>query len=148
MALRHLASRYSAWKTAGPALARAASSAPKVADKIVTVTVVDQVGRRHVLRGLEGQSIVDVVQENSSMFSGDVVCLSPEGQGRGEMHVKVPNEMEAHLPMTHDDTKVLGSVAAQGTIDKHSRLGSRVILSKDKDNMLVAIGALAPWAAV
>lgn len=36
----------------------------------MTVTIVDQLGRRHVLRGLEGQSLVDVVLQNGS-FEGE-----------------------------------------------------------------------------
>lgn len=37
----------------------------------VTFTVVDKLGRRHVLRGLEGQSVVDVVQQNGETLGED-----------------------------------------------------------------------------
>ena len=48
-----------------------------------------------------------------------VVCLSPEGRERWEMHVKVPNELASMLPAPRGDDKlVLENVAQTGTIDK------------------------------
>lgn len=37
----------------------------------VQLTVVDREGNRHVLRGLEGQSVADVIEGNIDTFGND-----------------------------------------------------------------------------
>jgi hypothetical protein len=48
-----------------------------------------------------------------------VVCLSPDGRDKWEMHIKVPNELDSLVPPpVGDDVIALQNVAQPGTIDK------------------------------
>jgi hypothetical protein len=60
--------------------------------------------------------------------------------------VKIPNEMLTKNPVGGtDDQAFLSELAATGTIDIHSRLASRIVLDKDMQGSLVALGELSPW---
>lgn len=112
----------------------------------VPLTVVDLEGRRHALRGLEGQSVADVLSDNIDTFSSDVVALSPEGSDAYESHVKIPAELFPVYPApTGDAAAELSQVAADGSIDEHSRLASSIKLTKAEGPLLIGLGALAPW---
>ena len=82
------------------------------------LTVVDGEGRRHVLRGLAGQSVVDVLEGHLDTLGDDVVCLSPEGRGVREAHVKLPNELLAAFPApAGDDARFLQDIADARSLD-------------------------------
>lgn len=76
----------------------------------------------------------------------DAVARSPEGRGSVEAHVKVPNEMLVKVPApAGDDQAFLSELADSNSIDVHSRLASRIVLDKDMQGTLVALGKLNPW---
>eukprot|EP00887_Chlorella_sp_A99_P004617 scaffold4.g4617.t1 len=142
LSLRHL--QRAGWL---PTLARAASSsAPSVYDKLIQFTIVDKLGRRHVVRGLEGQSIVDVIAAHSEQLGEDVLCLSPDGRDKWDVHIKVPVELLDRVPLSdRDDVIALEQVADPKSLNEHSRLGSKVILSKDLNGTLIAIADNYFW---
>lgn len=51
----------------------------------VQLTVVDREGHRHVLRGLEGQTVADVLENNVELFGDDGEPVEGVGRERGEM---------------------------------------------------------------
>ena len=148
------------------------------------LTLVDLDGRRHVLRGLEGQSLVEVLQGHVDTLGEDserarscccwaccmhqcgqpaarllllllasrgapraserwtlstragpptprslpparppppaaVVCLTPEGRGKWEAHVKVPTELAGSVPPpAGDDARYLAEIATPASLDE------------------------------
>ena len=75
-----------------------------------------------------------------------MIARSPEGRGAGEAHVKIPNELLQRFPSPQgDDERWLSEVAEDGSIDRHSRLASRIVLDRSMKGTLVALGDLYPW---
>lgn len=121
------------------------SSQPTVYDRMVQVTVIDKEGRRHMFRGLEGQKLVDVLVANEDQLGQEnVLCLSPEGRGVMECHVKVPNEYLTAIPAPNEDEQKALTQIAEG-MTANSRLASKITLSKGLNDMLVALGDNYPW---
>lgn len=148
MALRQLAQAAGLLRgSAG--LLRPFATAPSVYDKLVQLTVVDSEGRRHVVRGTVGQSVVDLLEGHMDTLGEEGICLSPDGRGAREAHIKLPQELLAAFPPhTGDDARFLAEVADPGSLDRHSRLGSKVTLSKELDGTVLALGALYPWKSL
>jgi hypothetical protein len=74
------------------------------------------------------------------------VCLGAEGRGKWDAHIKVPNELAARVPVPEgDEARLLAEVADPASLDVHSRLGSRVVLGRELDGTLLALGDLYPW---
>jgi hypothetical protein len=122
------------------------STQPTVFDKIVQFTIIDKLGRRHTIRGLEGQTIVDVLESRRDTFGDDALALGPEGHGTYEAHIKLPNELLATYPPPQGhDNDFLYTVADQSDLDKHSRLASKVVLTQEMNGAPIALGSLAPW---
>jgi len=149
MALRQLASRTGLWRTAAEHAVRwqsaAAAATPTVYDKMVQVTVIDKAGRRHPVRGLAGQTLVQALEQQDALDVSDYLCLSPEGRGEWELVVSVPNEFTTRIPAPgEDDVKSLEQIAERA-ITSNTRLGSKIVLNKDLNQMLVALGEAYPW---
>ncbi|PRW59051.1 NADH:ubiquinone oxidoreductase 22 kDa subunit [Chlorella sorokiniana] len=145
MALRQLAARagFRSW------LRPFSSTAPSVFDKLVQITIVDGQGRRHVLRGVQGQPLTTVLEGHMDTLGEQTLCLSPDGRGVPEAHVKLPTELLAAFPApAGDDARYLQEVAQRGSLDAHSRLGSKVVLSKELDGAVIALGELYPWKSL
>ncbi|KAK9790509.1 hypothetical protein WJX73_000656 [Symbiochloris irregularis] len=135
-----------AWRSCGASLCRWQHGG-SVYDKMVQVTIVGLDGRRHLVRGLEGQPLVNVLHVNEDAFGEDVVGLSPEGRGALEAHVLVPNEALASIPpLNADDTRVLEQLSPD--LQPNSRLASRIKLSKTLNQMVIALGAIRPWKSL
>lgn len=112
----------------------------------IEITVIDKDGRRHALRGVTGQNLAELLAAHVDTLGDDAVAGSPEGRGSVEAHVKVPNEMLVKVPAPAGDDQVfLSELAGSGTVDVHSRLASRIVLDKDMQGTLVALGELSPW---
>lgn len=110
------------------------------------MTVIDKVGRHHVLRGLEGQNVASLLEQHAETLGDDVIGSSPEGRGKGEAHVKVPNELMTMLPSpTSEEQRYLAEIAEGSSLDKHSRLASRIILDQRMQGALVSLSDLKPW---
>lgn len=63
-----------------------------------------------------------------------------------DAHVKIPNEMlDVIPPPTGDDKAVIEELADPASLDKHSRLGSRIVLSKALQGVVLSIGDIYPW---
>ncbi|KAK2077155.1 hypothetical protein QBZ16_004789 [Prototheca wickerhamii] len=139
--LRQLAS--ATLRATAPSTARLSSSAPTVFDKIVQLTVVDREGHRHVLRGLEGQTVADVLENNVELFGDDVLVTSPSKPDEFEGHIKIPSELFGTFPGS--DKRALETIADVNDVDTHSRLASDVVLSRKLGDVLVSLGKVAPW---
>eukprot|EP00897_Mesotaenium_endlicherianum_P008323 jgi/Mesen1/7519/ME000039S06740 len=123
---------------------------PRVADRMITITVVDLEGRRQPIRGLygEGQTLLDALKR-SHVDTGCPCDLHDRGLEvcMGNCHVLVPTEWLAHLPPRGEkELYVLKSHSATGTADRglkgvnaHSRLSCLVPLSRELDNMVISL---------
>lgn len=145
MLLTILAKRWRVVAETRPALVRL-YAAPSVFDKMVQFTILDTTGRRHVVRGLEGQSIIDVLSAHIDVFGEDALCLGPQGRDQYEAHIKLPNELLDVIPEPKgEESDWLHDIADGKGLDKHSRLASKVVLTPELDGSLIALGAVAPW---
>ncbi|KDD72833.1 hypothetical protein H632_c2838p0 [Helicosporidium sp. ATCC 50920] len=102
-------------------LARFASSTPTVYDRMyadmgVNVTVVDLQGHRHSLRALSGQTVADVMREQSDALGHHLSGRVWTGNNY-EGHVKIPTELFARFPLTDAQREILEDIALPGTID-------------------------------
>jgi len=145
MALRKLCYRLRPFF--GPGTVRWAGTAPSVFDKVINVTIIDRQGLHHTLRGLEGQTLVEVLAANLDTLGDEVVVRSPEGRGAIEAHVKVPNELVFRIPVPRgDDARSLAEVVDSVSFDpQHSRLASKIVLDRSMKGALVALGGHCPW---
>lgn len=58
----------------------------------------------------------------------------------------MPNELLDAIPAPEgDDQEILSEVAEPSDIDKHSRLGSRIVLDASLRGAVVSIGEIYPW---
>ncbi|KAK9917600.1 hypothetical protein WJX75_006242 [Coccomyxa subellipsoidea] len=122
-------------------------SSPTVFDKLVDVLVFDTHGRRHNLRGREGQVLVDLLAENEDVLGSDVVGLSPEGRGVMEAVVSIPNQYLAQIPPpSPEDMRALAELSPSGTtVSKNARLASKILLTSALDDVHIALTPLQPW---
>lgn len=101
-------------------------------------------GKRHALKGLEGQTLVDIIQDNISALGEDAIARGPEGAGALECHIKIPNELLDIFPEPQgDERRYLSEVGMN--IDHRSRLASKIVLDKHLKGALVALSENAPW---
>lgn len=146
MALRHLSTRLLPRLAASGQAARYAVAAPSVYDKMVQVTVVDGTGRRFPIRGMEGQTLVELLENQEGPLDvSDYMCLKPSGRGEHECVVHVPNEFTRRLtPPGFEDFKELEQIS-EGAITPNTRLGSSIVMTRDLNDMLVSLGPILPW---
>lgn len=121
-------------------------ASPTVYDRMVQLTVIDGSGRRFPVRGLEGQTVSQVLAADEGPLDvSEFMCLSPEGRGQVECVVTVPNEYTKRIPPPGiDEFRQLEQIA-EHSITPNTRLGSQIVLSKDINNMLIALGATLPF---
>ncbi|KAL0046696.1 hypothetical protein WJX82_007593 [Trebouxia sp. C0006] len=112
----------------------------------VQITVVDVYGQRHVLRALTGHTLVDVLQEHSELLGSEEVTESPEGRGVVECVVSVPNEFLEQIPQTKDYLQQLRQITP--SVTSNCRLGSKIILTKEMNDMQVAMHEVYPWRTI
>ncbi|KAL3155796.1 hypothetical protein ABBQ32_012812 [Trebouxia sp. C0010 RCD-2024] len=125
---------------------RWASTAPSIYDRMVQVTVVDVYGQRHVLRALTGHTLVDVLSEHQELLGNEEVTESPEGRGALECVVSVPNEFLNQIPQTKEYLQQLRQIAP--SVTSNCRLGSKIILTKEMNDMQVALHEVFPWRTI
>lgn len=122
--------------------------ATSVYDALVSINVIDSKGIRHGLTGIEGQNVADLFNENLDVLGKHAVAASPEGRGKVEAHVKIPNQLFDKIPGYSQDEEgqtCMAEVADPDSIDVHSRLGSRIVLDKSLDGVTLSIGDIYPW---
>ena len=132
----------------------AASSAPRVADHIVTVHLVLPSGERRALRGLEGDGLLPLLVENADSLVDAAnahavppVALSPAGRGAADAVVEVPNEVVATMaPAGAEEEAAVAELAAR--VKPNSRLASAVTLRRSFDGATLALAELRPWATL
>ncbi|KAI8107813.1 hypothetical protein M9434_004757 [Picochlorum sp. BPE23] len=132
------------WSLAGNPLRSMATST--VYDHLVHIKVIDGEGHRHSFTGIEGQTLAELIREHSDVLGPQAVADSPEGRGRVEAHVKIPTELFDAIPAPRgDDEQWMKEVADPYALDEHSRLGSRIVLDKSMDGVIVSIGDIYPY---
>lgn len=114
---------------------------------MIQLTVVGLDGKRHLIRGLEGQSLANVLHANYEVLGEEAIGLSPEGRGAIEAHVMIPSEYLVSLPSPDvTDTRIMEQLTP--SYRANSRLASRIILSKALDQMVIALGNIYPWKSL
>jgi len=113
---------------------------------MVQVTVIDANGRRYPVRGLEGQSLVEILlADEGPLDVSNLVCLSPAGGGTTECIALIPQEYTQKIPPPDEDHFRTLERLSEKKIVPNMRLGSKIVLSKELNNMLVSLGPLWPW---
>jgi len=113
---------------------------------MIQVTVIDVHGQRHVLRALTGHTLIDVMQEHQELLGDEEVTESPEGRGALECVVSVPNEFLPGIPQTKDYLQQLRAITP--SVTSNCRLGSKITLTKEMNNMQVALHEVFPWRTI
>mmetsp|Transcript_7191 Transcript_7191/g.26444 ORF Transcript_7191/g.26444 Transcript_7191/m.26444 type:complete len:127 (-) Transcript_7191:116-496(-) len=117
------------------ALQRSFASLPRVTEKMVAYTAIDQKGVRHQLLGLEGASVVEGLQATGYM---PVVMSSKQGP---DMHVTVANEWLQELPqMSAQEATHLAALASNP--GPNSRLASFLTLRPELNGLVVAVAPM------
>jgi len=110
----------------------------------VELTVFDAKGQRHTIKARAGQRLNDALLQNKDELGEDFEFQSPVGCVEMDCHVSVANEWLERLPQpSEDERKVIRECVERP--DKHSRLGSQIVLCKDMHQMVIALGAAQPW---
>ncbi|OQS06186.1 hypothetical protein THRCLA_01755 [Thraustotheca clavata] len=133
-----------------------------VHDRLVSVTLLDWEGSRHIVQGRVGQTLfdacqlsgVDIVKDDSLGGGGATYSairtpeftesLFGEGPASPLSHVVVSNEWFNKLPPASDrELRILEDVPEED-LTKNSRLGTEIILTKDLDGLVVAVPEAPP----
>ncbi|RHY97381.1 hypothetical protein DYB35_006320 [Aphanomyces astaci] len=133
-----------------------------VRDQIVSVTLLDWEGSRHVVQGRVGQSLfeasrlsgLDIIQDDTLGGGGAAYSAirTPEftenlfGEGPASFlsHVVVSNEWVDKLPLPTDrEVRILEDVP-EDDWTKNSRLATEIILTKDLEGLVVAVPEAQP----
>ncbi|OQR93588.1 hypothetical protein ACHHYP_02409 [Achlya hypogyna] len=147
---------------------RFGSHAPKsvpeqfVRDHLVSVTLLDWEGSRHLVQGRVGQTLfeacqlagLDLVKDDSLGGGGAMYSAvrSPEftenlfGEGPSSplSHVVISNEWVHKLPLPSErEARILEDVPEED-LTKNSRLGTEIILTKDLEGLVVAVPEAPP----
>ncbi|KAF0682566.1 Aste57867_25364 [Aphanomyces stellatus] len=133
-----------------------------VRDQIVSVTLLDWEGSRHILQGRVGQSLweasrlagFDFIKDDSLGGGGAAYSavrtpeftesLFGEGPSSPLSHVVVSNEWVSKLPAPTDrEVRILEDVP-EDDWTKNSRLATEIILTKDLDGLVIAVPEAPP----
>ncbi|CAK4676521.1 hypothetical protein AeMF1_016395 [Aphanomyces euteiches] len=133
-----------------------------VRDQIVSITLLDWEGSRHIVQGRVGQSLyeasrlsgLDLIRDDSLGGGGSTYSavrtpeftenLFGEGAVSPLSHVVVSNEWVDKIPAANDrEVRILEDVP-EDDWTKNSRLATEIILTKELDGLVVAVPEAPP----
>ncbi|KAL5794484.1 hypothetical protein ACOSP7_003078 [Xanthoceras sorbifolium] len=128
--------------------ATAASSSggsAKVADRLVKLSAIDVDGRKHEIVGLAGHTLLKALT-NSGLIDPASHRLEEIEACSAECEVNIAQEWLDRLPpRSYDEEYVLKRNSRARVLNKHSRLGCQVVLTRDLEGMVVAVPEPKPW---
>lgn len=147
MALRAFASQMEFLRLSGASL-RLFSTAPTVFDKMVQFFVIDKSGVRHTVRGLEGQSVADAIQEYGQI---DPTAMMPHPYlpAKTDCHVYVAYDYLDKIPalseeQSEQEQRLIADFVRQKARE-NSRMAFYIPLKPELNGLTVAIGDMEPW---
>ncbi|XP_010069582.1 adrenodoxin-like protein 2, mitochondrial [Eucalyptus grandis] len=145
--LRPVLARSSATSSHPPSPSSSSSSVPsaKVADRIVKLFAIDVDGRKREVVGLAGHTLLKALA-NSGLIDPASHRLEEIDACSAECEVNIAQEwLERLPPRSYDEEYVLKRNSRARVLNKHSRLGCQVVLTKDLQGMVVAVPEPKPW---
>jgi hypothetical protein len=134
-----------------------------VRDSLISVTLLDWEGSRHVIQGRVGQNLheacrlagLDLIKDDSLGGGGGKYCayrtpeftedLFGEGPQSPLSHIVISNEWVHKLPApSAREARILEDVR-DGELTENSRLATEIILAKDLDGLVVAVPEAPPF---
>lgn len=120
-------------------------SSAKVSDRIVKLFAIDIDGHKREVVGLAGQTLLKALA-NSSLIDPASHRLEEIDACSAECEVNIAQEwLERLPPRSYDEEYVLKRNSRARVLNKHSRLGCQVVLTKDLQGMVVAVPEPKPW---
>nr|XP_043636588.1 adrenodoxin-like protein 2, mitochondrial [Erigeron canadensis] len=117
----------------------------KVSDRIVKLITYDFTGERREIVGLTGQTLLKALT-NNNLIDPASHRLEDIDACSAECEVNIAEEWLEKLPeKSYDESYVLKRNARHRVLNKHSRLGCQVVLTKDMQGMVVAVPEAKPW---
>ncbi|KAI4326348.1 hypothetical protein MLD38_031672 [Melastoma candidum] len=122
-----------------------AGSSAKVSDRIVKFSAIDPSGQKQQVVGLTGQTLLKALA-NTGLIDPASHRLEEIEACSAECEVNIAQEWLERLPSrTYDEEYVLKRNSRARVLNKHSRLGCQVVLTKDLEGMVVAVPEPKPW---
>ncbi|KAG4921538.1 hypothetical protein JHK84_050409 [Glycine max] len=110
---------------------RTSSSTKKVADRIVRLSAIDFVGKKHEVVGLAGQTLLKALI-NTGLVDPESHRLEEIDACAAHCEVNIAQEWLDKLPpRSYDEEYVLVRNSRARALNKHSRLGCQVLLDLD-----------------
>ncbi|KAG4924655.1 hypothetical protein JHK87_050195 [Glycine soja] len=110
---------------------RTSSSTKKVADRIVRLSAIDFVGKKHEVVGLAGQTLLKALI-NTGLVDPESHRLEEIDACAAHCEVNIAQEWLDKLPpRSYDEEYVLVRNSRARALNKHSRLGCQVLLDHD-----------------
>uniref|UniRef100_A0A6N2MYJ5 2Fe-2S ferredoxin-type domain-containing protein n=1 Tax=Salix viminalis TaxID=40686 RepID=A0A6N2MYJ5_SALVM len=130
--------------TRSSATASATASA-KVSDRIVKLSAIDPDGQKREIVGLSGHTLLKALTNNGLIDPASHRLEEIEACS-AECEVSIAQEwLEKLPPRSYDEEYVLKRNSRARVLNKHSRLGCQVVLTKDLQGMVVAVPEPKPW---
>ncbi|XP_030519474.2 adrenodoxin-like protein 2, mitochondrial [Rhodamnia argentea] len=121
------------------------SSSAKVSDRIVKLFAIDVDGYKREIVGLAGHTLLKALT-NSGLIDPASHRLEEIDACSAECEVNIAQEwLERLPPRSYDEEYVLKRNSRARVLNKHSRLGCQVVLTKDLQGMVVAVPEPKPW---
>ncbi|XP_030455000.1 uncharacterized protein LOC115676262 [Syzygium oleosum] len=121
------------------------STSAKVSDRIVKLSAIDVDGYKREVVGLAGQTLLKALT-NSGLIDPASHRLEEIDACSAECEVNIAQEWLERLPArSYDEEYVLKRNSRARVLNKHSRLGCQVVLTKDLQGMVVAVPEPKPW---
>ncbi|KAK3031851.1 hypothetical protein RJ639_035988 [Escallonia herrerae] len=141
---RAIISRSSATATA-TSTSPPTSSSKKVADRIVKLFAIDVDGKKREIVGMAGQTLLRALA-NNGLIDPASHRLEEIDACSAECEVNIAQEwLERLPPPSYDEQYVLKRNSRSRVLNKHSRLGCQVVLSRELQGMVVAVPEPKPW---
>ncbi|KAJ4830454.1 hypothetical protein Tsubulata_039037 [Turnera subulata] len=131
--------------TATAATPASSTGSAKVSDRLVKIFAVDPEGHKREIVGLSGHSLLKALT-NSGLIDPASHRLEEIDACSAECEVSIAQEwLERLPPRSYEEEYVLKRNSRARVLNKHSRLGCQVVLTKDLQGMVVAVPEPKPW---
>ncbi|KAK3184682.1 hypothetical protein Dsin_031968 [Dipteronia sinensis] len=121
------------------------TASAKVSDRIVKLSAIDIDGRKREIVGLSGHTLLKALT-NSGLIEPASHRLEEIDACSTECEVYIAEEwLERLPPRSYDEEYLLKKYSRGRVLNKHSRLGCQVMLTRDLEGMVVAVPEPKPW---
>ncbi|MEW5301640.1 MAG: hypothetical protein WDW38_002649 [Sanguina aurantia] len=145
--MRHMSSGHDEEEDAKPRT----GPVPTVFDRLVSFTVIDLTGKRHIVRGLQGKNLSEVLQEHGFPRTYFFPNMGFYTQHIPDCHVFIPKDLWAHIPNIAPDSACADAIKrmfrdiVQDYQKDSSYFGTYVPVSAHMEGTTIGIGPIKPW---